>query len=55
MGEKIIGVHAIEEGLKRAASGSILYISRGMGAHTEALERQAQLTGKVIVKKVAKV
>jgi len=56
MGEKIIGVHAIEEGLKRAVSGSVLYISRGMGAHTQALERQAQLTGgKVIVKKIAKV
>ncbi|MGE4585579.1 MAG: 23S rRNA (guanosine(2251)-2'-O)-methyltransferase RlmB [Sphaerochaeta sp.] len=55
MGEKIIGVHAIEEGLKRAAAGSVLYLCRGMGGHTQALERQAQLTGKVIVKKIAKV
>ena len=31
MGEKIIGFHAIEEGLKKASSGSVLYIARGMG------------------------
>ena len=55
MGEKIIGFHAIEEGLKKATSGSILYLCRGMGSQTQALERQAQLTSKVIVKKVAKV
>lgn len=28
MGEKIIGFHAIEEGLKKASSGSVLYIAR---------------------------
>lgn len=55
MGEKIFGVHAIEEGLKQAASGSVLYLCRGMRGHTEALERQAVLTGKVIIKKIAKV
>lgn len=55
MGEKIFGFHAIEEGLKQAASGSVLYIARGMGGNTQNLERLAQLTGKVIVKKVAKV
>ena len=55
MGEKIIGFHAIEEGLKRASSGSVLYLCRGMGSQTQALERQAQLTSKVIVKKIAKV
>jgi len=55
MGEKIIGVHAIEEGLKRAAAGSVLYLCRGMGSHTQALERQAQLTNNVVVKKIAKV
>lgn len=55
MGEKIFGVHVIEEGLKQAASGSVLYLCRGMRGHTEALERQAVLTGKVIIKKIAKV
>jgi len=55
MGEKIFGFHAIEESLKQATSGSILYLCRGMGGHTEALERQALLTGKVLVKKIAKV
>ncbi|MGE4454217.1 MAG: 23S rRNA (guanosine(2251)-2'-O)-methyltransferase RlmB [Sphaerochaeta sp.] len=55
MGEKIIGFHAIEEGLKRAASGSVLYIARGMGGHTQDLERQARLSAKVVVKKIAKV
>jgi len=55
MGEKIIGFHAIEEGLKRAASGSVLYLVRGMGSNTQTLERQAQLSGKVIIKKIAKV
>ncbi len=55
MGEKVIGVHAIEEGLKKAASGSVLYIARGMGGHTQDLERQARLNQKVVVKKLAKV
>jgi 23S rRNA (guanosine2251-2'-O)-methyltransferase len=55
MGEKIIGFHAIEEGLKKASSGSVLYIARGMGGHTQDLERQALLSSKVVVKKIAKV
>ncbi|HKL58921.1 MAG TPA: 23S rRNA (guanosine(2251)-2'-O)-methyltransferase RlmB, partial [Sphaerochaeta sp.] len=55
MGEKIFGFHAIEESLKQAASGSVLYLCRGMGGHTEALERQAILTGKVLIKKISKV
>jgi len=55
MGEKIFGFHAIEESLKQAASGSVLYLCRGMGGHTDALERQALLTGKVLIKKIAKV
>lgn len=55
MGEKIFGLHAIEESLKQAATGSVLYLCRGMGGHTAALERQALLTGKVLVKKIAKV
>ncbi|MBZ4673571.1 MAG: methyltransferase, TrmH family, group 3 [Spirochaeta sp.] len=55
MGEKIIGFHAIEEGLKKASSGSVLYIARGMGGHTQDLERQARLSSKVVVKKIAKV
>lgn len=55
MGEKIIGFHAIEEGLKQAGSGSVLYLCRGLGKQTQSLERQAQLAGKVIVKKIAKV
>ncbi|WP_320130004.1 23S rRNA (guanosine(2251)-2'-O)-methyltransferase RlmB [uncultured Sphaerochaeta sp.] len=55
MGEKIFGFHAIEESLKQAPAGSTLYLCRGMGGHTSALERQAMLTGKVAVKKIASV
>ena len=29
MGERIYGYHAIEEGLKKAAAGSTLYLLRG--------------------------
>jgi 23S rRNA (guanosine2251-2'-O)-methyltransferase len=53
MGEKIYGFHAIEESLKMAPAGSTLYLCRGMGGHTAALERQARLTGKVAVRKIA--
>lgn len=53
MGEKIFGFHAIEEGLKQASAGSTLYLCRGMGGHTAELERQARLTGKVAVRKIA--
>ena len=55
MGEKIFGFHAIEESLKQAPAGSTLYLCRGMGGHTSALERQAMLTGKVAIKKIASV
>lgn len=54
MGEKVYGFHAIEEALKKAAHGSTLYIVRGGGDRLAELDRQARLTGKVAVKKIAK-
>ncbi|AEC02874.1 23S rRNA (guanosine(2251)-2'-O)-methyltransferase RlmB [Parasphaerochaeta coccoides] len=53
MGEKITGAHAIEEALKQASAGSTLYIQRGMGEKGARLERLAQLTGRVAVKKLS--
>jgi hypothetical protein len=41
MGEKIIGFHAIEEGLKRAASGLFSILCVEWGQHPDT-ERQAQ-------------
>ncbi len=54
MGEKIIGFHAIEEGLKGAERGSVLYLERGAGARVQRIEHLAQANGKVIIKKVPK-
>lgn len=54
MGEKIYGYHAIEEALKKAGMGSTLYIERGRGGKLDGLIREAQLTGKVVVRKVSK-
>ncbi|HIV98472.1 MAG TPA: 23S rRNA (guanosine(2251)-2'-O)-methyltransferase RlmB [Candidatus Ornithospirochaeta avicola] len=52
MGERIYGYHAIEEALKKAFSGSTLYIERKVSDKLKALEFQAICTGKVAVKKV---
>ena len=54
MGERIYGHHAIEEGLRKADMGSTLYVQRGGGERIEALVRQAQLTGKVAVRKLSR-
>ncbi len=54
MGEKIIGFHAIEEGLKGAQRGSVLYLERGLGSRLERIEHLAQANGKVVIKKVPK-
>lgn len=54
MGEKVYGLHAIEEALKKAGMGSTLYLQRGGGERIADLERRAQLTGKVAVKKLSK-
>ena len=54
MGERIYGFHAIEEALKKAGMGSTIYLQRNGGERIQSLERQAQLTGKVAVKKVSK-
>jgi len=54
MGEKIIGFHAIEEGLKTARRGSVLYLERGAGARVQRIEHLAQANGKVVIKKVPK-
>ena len=54
MGERIYGHHAIEEGLRKAGMGSTLYVQRGGGERIEALVRQAQLTGKVAVRKLSR-
>lgn len=55
MSKTIIGFHAIEEGLKNAPSGSILYIARGMGPKVDVLENQARINRKTVVRKIAKV
>ena len=54
MGERIYGLHAIEEGLKKSPSGSTLYVIRGGGERLKRLVFQAEATGKVAVKKVSK-
>ena len=54
MGERIYGLHAIEEGLKKSPSGSTLYVVRGGGERLKRLVFQAEATGKVAVKKLSK-
>jgi len=54
MGERVIGIHAIEEALKKARAGSTVYLLRNGGERIKKLELQAQLTGKVAVKKLSK-
>ncbi|MBR2281413.1 MAG: 23S rRNA (guanosine(2251)-2'-O)-methyltransferase RlmB [Spirochaetales bacterium] len=54
MGEKITGIHAIEEALKNASRGSTLYLLRG-DKRNSALEFKAMSTGKTAVKKVSEV
>ena len=54
MGERVYGFHAIEEAQKKAGKGSTIYQQRNGGERIQNLERQAQLTGKVAVKKVSR-
>ncbi len=54
MGEKITGIHAIEEALKTASRGSTLYLLRG-DKRNSSLEFKAMATGKTAVKKVSEV
>ncbi len=54
MGEKITGIHAIEEALKSASRGSTLYLLRG-DKRNSSLEFKAMSTGKTAVKKVSEV
>ena len=54
MSNTIIGFHAIEEGLKNAPGGSILYIAREMGSKTEVLENLARMNRKTVVRKIGK-
>lgn len=54
MGDKITGIHAIEEALKKAGHGSTLYLVRG-DKRNLSLENQAISTGKTAVKKVSEV
>lgn len=55
MGERVLGFHAIEEALKQAPSGSILYICRNMEKRNDRLESLAKTTSGVSVRKIAKV
>ena len=55
MDERILGFHAIEEALKQAPSGSILYICRNMEKRNDRLESLAKTTAGVYVRKIAKV
>ncbi len=52
MSDAIIGFHAIEEGLKNAPGGSVLYIAREMCSKAEVLENLARMNRKTIVRKV---
>ncbi len=52
MGEKITGIHAIEEALKSASHGSTLYLLKG-DKRNSSLEFKAQANGKTAVKKVS--
>lgn len=54
MSNTIIGFHAIEEGLKNAPGGSILYIAREMGSKVEVLENLARMNRKTVVRKIGK-
>jgi 23S rRNA (guanosine2251-2'-O)-methyltransferase len=53
MGEKVYGKHAIEEGIKQAPMGSTLYVSRSVGKTYADIERAAQFTGRIAIKRVA--
>lgn len=54
MGERVYGYHAIEEALKKAGTGSTLYLVRRGNERIQRLEMEAMATGKVAVKKVSK-
>lgn len=55
MGDRILGFHAIEEALKEAPAGSVLYICRNMEKRNSRLESLARQNGSVAVKKIAKI
>ena len=55
MGERIVGFHAIEEALKQAPAGSILYICRNMEKRNDRLESLARGNSNVAVRKIAKI
>ena len=54
MGEKVYGHHAIEEAIKKAGMGSTLFIDRTKADKFSAMIREAQLTGKIAVRKVSR-
>lgn len=54
MGDKITGIHAIEEALKNASHGSTLYLLKG-DKRNASLALMAQANGKTAVKKVSSV
>ena len=55
MGERIVGFHAIEEALKDAPPGSVLYVCRNMEKRNNRLESLARQNGSVAVRKIAKI
>ena len=54
MGEKVYGHHAIEEAIKKTGMGSTLYIERTKADKLGSMIREAQLTGKIAVRKVSR-
>ncbi len=52
MGDRITGIHSIEEALKNVPGGSTLYLQRG-DRRNLSLELQAKSNGKTAVKKVS--
>jgi 23S rRNA (guanosine2251-2'-O)-methyltransferase len=55
MGDKILGFHAIEESLKQAPAGSVLYICRNMEKRNSRLEALARQNKFVTIRKIAKI
>mgnify|MGYP003331128729 CR=1 FL=1 len=52
MGDKVTGIHAIEEALKKVGHGSTLYLIRG-DKRNASLENMAISTGKTAVRKIS--
>ena len=55
MGQRITGFHAIEEAVKNAPAGSVLYLCRNSEKRNDRLEGLAKANGKISIRKIAKI